>query len=116
MASVASNSVEHRARFPRVLVALALAVSLAVLLWGLSAPLADLHSFRQTQTAVSVYWMLHGGPWLDYWTPVLGAPWSAPFEFPLYQWIVAALVGATGLPIDSAGRLVSYGWLLLGAW
>jgi hypothetical protein len=89
-------------------------LNVAVLLLTLGQPLADLHSFRQAQTAISVYWMLHGGPWLDYWTPVLGPPWSAPFEFPLFQWIVAALVKATGMPLDAAGRSVSWLWLIAG--
>lgn len=78
-----------------------------VLLSGLWQPLLDQHSFRQTQTAISVYWLAQGGPWLAYETPVLGAPWAIPFEFPLYQWIVAFLVKA-GVPIDGAGRIVSF--------
>lgn len=65
------------------------------------------HGFRQTQTAISTYEILEGGPWLAYETPVLGAPWSIPFEFPLYQWIVALLVTTVRLPLDQAGRLVS---------
>lgn len=98
------------------ILAIAVAVSLAVLVWGLNLPLTEQHGFRQTQTAISVYWMIRGGPWLDYWTPVLGVPWSIPFEFPLYQWIVAALVNATGMGIDPAGRLVSYFWLIFSLW
>jgi hypothetical protein len=78
-----------------------------VLLSGLWQPLLDQHSFRQTQTALSVYWLAQGGPWLAYETPVLGAPWAIPFEFPFYQWIVAFLV-KTGVPIDGAGRIVSF--------
>jgi ABC-type proline/glycine betaine transport system permease subunit len=65
------------------------------------------HIFRQTQTAVTVKALLNGGPWLAYETPVLGPPWSIPFEFPLYQWVVA-LVAKTGwLHINQAGRFVS---------
>ena len=85
--------------------------ALFVLASGLWQPLLDLHSFRQTQTALSAYWLLRGGPWLAYETPVLGAPWSIPFEFPLYQWIVA-ITAKTGLPLDGAGRLVSFGFYL----
>lgn len=100
----------------RLLLPLALAAtvmaSVAFLLTSLGRPLTDLHGFRQAQTAISVYWMLHGGSWLDYWTPVLGAPWSAPFEFPFYQWLVAGLVRATGMAIDPAGRIVSWLWLV----
>jgi len=94
-------------------VAIALCASIAVLLFSLPKPITDQHGFRQTQTALSVYWMLHGAPLLDYQTPVLGYPWSIPFEFPLYQWIVAGLVRISGIPVDPVGRIVSYAWLLL---
>jgi hypothetical protein len=74
---------------------------------GWNGKLADLYAFRQTQTAISVSYLLKGGPWLAYETPVMGPPWSIPFEFPLYQWIVA-LVAKTGLfAVDQAGRFVS---------
>ena len=89
--------------------------ALFVLASGLWQPLLDLHSFRQTQTALSAYWLLRGGPWLAYETPVLGAPWSIPFEFPLYQWIVA-IIATTGLPLDGAGRLVAFGFYLATLW
>jgi hypothetical protein len=70
------------------------------------ASLIDYHAFRQTQTAISTRTMLEGGPWLGYETPVLGRPWSIPFEFPTYQWLVAATVLTTRLPLDQAGRVV----------
>ncbi|HAL23875.1 MAG TPA: hypothetical protein DCP40_14300 [Stenotrophomonas sp.] len=72
-----------------------------------SMPPVDASGFRQTQTALSIDWLLRGGPWLDYLTPVIGAPWSIPFEFPLYQWLAALLSAATGLSADNSGRLVS---------
>lgn len=90
----------------------AILVSLVVLIASLNRPLIDQHGFRQAQTAISVWWMLHGGRWWDYETPVLGAGWSVPFEFPLFQWIVAIFVRAFGVPLDAAGRLVSYFWLI----
>src|SRR5690242_6357999 len=55
---------------------------------GINQPIADLHQFRQTQTAITAYWMAKGGPWLAYETPVLGYPWSIPFEFPVYQYLL----------------------------
>ena len=67
----------------------------------------DFHGFRQTQTAISVYYFVHEGFRFDYITPVLGPPWSIPMEFPLYQWIVAFVVLMTKSAIDQAGRLVS---------
>jgi len=86
---------------------LCLAHSLWVMSIGWNNTILDMHGFRQTQTAISVYYLLKGGRWLAYETPVLGAPWSIPFEFPLYQWIVALVVKLTALPIDQGGRLVS---------
>jgi hypothetical protein len=74
---------------------------------GFTNSILGSHDFRQTQTAISVRALLQGGPWLAYETPVLGPPWSIPFEFPLYQWITAILVRAAEIPIEQAGRLTS---------
>jgi hypothetical protein len=60
---------------------------------------------------LSAYWILHGGPWLAYETPVLGAPWSLPFEFPTYQLLAAALA-RLGVPLDQAGRLITFGFFV----
>lgn len=90
-----------------------------VILWftckDIQDPLLDRHSHRQTQTAISVQYMLSEGAWFPYLTPVLGPPWSIPMEFPLYQWIVAGAVKVTGLPLELVGRLVSlaFWWLVL---
>ncbi len=87
------------------------AVCLIHSFWGISGgwnnPLIDVHAFRQTQTAISVFYLLKGSPWLAYETPVLGVPWSIPMEFPLYQGIVAILVKLLQTPIDQTGRFVS---------
>jgi hypothetical protein len=73
----------------------------------LSAPLTDVHGFRQTQTAITVWRMASEGMHLAYPTPVLGKPWSIPMEFPLYQWTVTLLLRISGLSLEAAGRLVS---------
>ena len=87
------------------------AVCLIHSLWAISRgwnnPLIDAHAFRQTQTAISVFYLLKGSPWLAYETPVLEVPWSIPLEFPLYQGIVAILVKLLQTPIDQTGRFVS---------
>jgi hypothetical protein len=84
------------------------AIALLILFgYSWSMPPVDASGFRQTQTALSIDWMVRGGPWLDYLTPVIGAPWSIPFEFPLYQWLAAVLSSATGISADNSGRLVS---------
>ncbi len=74
------------------------------------------HGFRQAQTALSAVRIRQGGPILDYETPVVGPPWSIPFEFPLYQWMVAATSRMLQLGIVASGRLVGIlcFWVMLG--
>lgn len=79
-------------------------------------PLADAHAYRQTQTALTAYWMVQEGWQLAYQTPVAGFPWEIPFEFPLYQAIVAGLSSLTGFELGATGRLVSYLFLLACCW
>src|SRR4051812_33748795 len=81
----------------------------------LSIPLLDQHGFRQTQTALTTYWLMHGGAFLAYETPVVGSPWSIPFEVPFYEGLVAILALA-GVPLDAAGRLVSFAFFLGSLW
>jgi len=70
--------------------------------------------FRQAQTALSTLFIQRAGDFsLAYPTPVLGAPWSVPMEFPLYQWTVAKLSDWTKLPLVQAGRAVSLGCFYL---
>jgi hypothetical protein len=76
------------------------------LLKGFDGGIVDMHGFRQTQTAITVRYLLKGGPWLAYETPVLGPPWSIPFEFPLYQWLVALTAQTGFFPLEQAGRVV----------
>lgn len=70
-------------------------------------PVLDAYGFRQAQTAINVYSILHDNVVLDYLTPVLGSPWALPFEAPVYQLIVAGVSQATGLALDASGRIVS---------
>ena len=50
------------------------------------------NAFRQTQTAITALFVQREHDFaLAYPTPVLGKPWSVPFEFPLYQWTVAVV-------------------------
>ncbi len=79
-------------------------------------PLLEAHGFRQTQTAITAYWMLHEGWQLDYQTPVGGYPWSIPFEFPIYQSIVALIAWLGNFNLDPVGRLVSFAFLIACAW
>jgi hypothetical protein len=70
-------------------------------------PLSEMFEFRQTQTALSVFWMVKEGLKVFYQTPVVGSPWEIPFEFPTYAWLVA-VVNILGVPLNLAGRLVSF--------
>ena len=87
--------------------AICLSINIYFLFVGFSHTLLDRHAFRQTQTAISTYYTIQDGFKLDYETPVLGKPWSIPFEFPFYQWTTASLVLLSGMPLDQAGRFVS---------
>lgn len=91
-----------------LLLGLAVVFNLVQLALSWDKPILGEHAFRQTQTAISAYWIAKGGAWLAYPTPVLGAPWSIPFEFPLYQWLAAGLADLLpGITLDQAGRLIS---------
>jgi hypothetical protein len=80
---------------------------------GWRSSLVEDQGFRQTQTAISAYYTVKQGPKLAYETPVVGPPWAVPYEFPLYQWLVAAAVAELGTPLDQTGRFVSVAFFLL---
>jgi len=100
----------------RLLFAAALLVSLLVLASSWHLPILEMHSFRQTQTAISSYWMSTTSNWLAYPTPVLGYPWALPFEFPFFQAVVLAATSALPINLDQAGRLVSWLFALATLW
>lgn len=78
--------------------------------------LLELHAFRQTQTALTSYWLWRDGFRLAYETPAAGAPWSIPFEFPIYEWLAALLSFPFGFRLEPVGRLLSYAFLLACLW
>lgn len=92
---------------PWIFLAGCLAISIHYSRLGWSNPLTGHWRFRETQTAWPVRVFLENGFHIDYETPVLGAPWTIPFEFPTYQICVAALVKISGLPLEEAGRGVT---------
>lgn len=85
----------------------ALIVQFFLSLVGFFHPITDHHSFRQTQTALSTYWLIEDGFKIWYETPMFGKPWSVPMEFPLYQYICAFFVKLTGVNLEATSRLVS---------
>lgn len=98
-----------------LLIAFWLMLAVALWSWSLSwnASILDRHEFRQTQTALSTYWVVQDGFRLDYETPVFGPPkWSVPMEFPLYEWCVAVVSRVTGMGLDQSGRATSILFML----
>jgi hypothetical protein len=94
----------------------AVVVALTVLIAYMRSPILDMHGFRQTQTAISAYWMMHGGGIIDYQTPVTGYPWTIPFEAPVYQASVVAVNVVLPIGLDAAGRLTSFAYLIGAVW
>ena len=94
-------------RFPLLLLFALGLIPLGLFLVNPSQPLLEHDAFRQTQTALASYWLMHGGDFVRYLTPVLGYPWTLPMEFPLFQELVAFICTHTGLPLDFTGRLLS---------
>jgi len=79
----------------------------------LKQPIIEEHSFRQTQTAISVFYLLKEGLTLNYITPVVGFPWTIPFEAPVYQISVALFSYISPFSLDANGRIVSaFYWIL----
>ena len=74
---------------------------------NIANPLLEQHSFRQTQTAISVFYLIKDGFILDYITPVLGRGYAIPFEFPIFHFIVAFLSKYLFIPLDISGLLTS---------
>ena len=91
-------------------------VTISIALYYSGQPLLEDNAWRQTQTALTSYWMLKEGWQLAYQTPVLGYPWEIPLEFPIFQTIVAFVVWLADLPLDPTGRIVSLTFLLACAW
>jgi hypothetical protein len=84
-----------------------LLIHFAYSLVGWNNTIAGHHGFRQTQTAITTYYMIKDGLQINYITPVLGPPWAIPLEFPLYQWLVALVVLLFKTPLDQTGRFLS---------
>ncbi len=90
-----------------MLIGIGLTICAYFLTWGWDKSLVGLHGFRQAQTALTTYYFIHEGFAFNYQTPVLGKPWSIPFEFPFYQIMVALWDEVTRMDLDAAGRFVS---------
>ena len=87
---------------------LLIALSLLVRLSNLHSPLLEVHHFRQTQTAFTVWCYLQSGSDLMHpMMPVFGPPWMLPFEFPIFQATATLLIRLTRIDIDAGCRLTN---------
>jgi hypothetical protein len=107
-----SEAQRKPARGERIFAACLLGGLLLFAVWGVAGGWRSRalmgNGFRQTQTAITALFVQREHNFsLAYPTPVLGKPWSIPFEFPLYQWTVAVVSDTTGLSLIKCGRLVS---------
>lgn len=98
---------------PPAVFAVCLIYAVAAASIGWHNTVLDFLGFRQAQTALSAYFMVGRPPCLAYETPVVGPPWSIPFELPIYQWSVAAVVTCCDTPLDETARAVSLFFFLL---
>lgn len=100
-------------RFFLVLMIFCLALHFIFICIGFTNPPNEHHGFRQTQTAISVFYLLHEGFRIDYITPVLGKPWAIPMEFPIYQYLSAAITSVTRLGLETVSRSLSVAFCYL---
>src|SRR5688500_13501019 len=98
------QSPQVSSRLPATLLVLVGLIPLAIFLINTWQPLLEHHAVRQTQTAIASYWLMQGGDFLRYLTPVFGYPWTLPMELPIFQGLVAFICTITGLPLVFAGR------------
>lgn len=101
-----------RIKFLFILCAFSILYSLVITLLFINQVPLEHHAFRQTQTALTAYWIKINSFSLNYETPVFGFPWAIPMEFPIYQLLVAYISKALDIPLDPLGRGLSYIFLL----
>jgi hypothetical protein len=111
-----SAAIIFQSNWAFILAFLVAIISAWISIYFASQPLLENHGFRQTQTALTAYWIIQDGWKMAYETPVGGYPWSIPFEFPIYQSIVAFVSVLFHFQLDATGRLVSFCFLLACAW
>lgn len=114
-----TRKTDRKNSFVRWLLCATFFVHATICLINSGGPIADWHSYRQSQTALSVRSYIEGGWSLFYETPIVGYPWQVPMEFPVYQTIVYFVHGCLQGNLEMECRLVSlfffYGAFLI-AW
>jgi hypothetical protein len=97
----------------KLLAIVALFVLIFINIINISQPILEEHGFRQTQTALTAYYLGINGFSLSYQTPVVGEPWAIPFEFPIYQQIVAVISSYTSVSLTVIGRLINLLFIIM---
>lgn len=82
----------------------------------ISKPIVEWYSFRQTQTALTADYLIKNGFSFKYETPVAGEPWSIPYEFPIFQQVVAWVSTVFHLPLTDTGRSVCFVFFALSSY
>lgn len=82
-------------------------IPFSMLLISWDSLIIDHHGYRQTQTALSTYWIPESKDWLNFITPVFGEPWSIPLEYPIYQILVSNISNYFGLSLEHSARIVT---------
>lgn len=93
--------------FASIILATSFIIHLSFSLGAINNSLHGWHEFRQTQTALSVRHVIRDGISLNYKTPVVGAPWKVPMEFPIYHAVVYAVHNVFNGKLEAEGRAVS---------
>lgn len=96
-----------------ILCFITLLVNLLINTYYSSNPILDIHAFRQTQTAITAYYLDLNGFSFAYQTPVLGYPWSIPFEFPIFQSLVSIFSKLFNFPLTQTGKIISLIFFIL---
>ncbi|MBF0521022.1 MAG: hypothetical protein HQK92_15025 [Nitrospirae bacterium] len=99
-----------------VMVCFFIILSVALRLINIDSPIIESHSFRQTQTALTIRnFVEEGVKFFEYETPLFGPPWRVPFEFPTFQ-VSATLLNRAGIKnIDVAGRITNIFYFYISA-
>ena len=102
-------------RWEWVLLALVLVAIVASRISTLDQRLLEAHSFRQTFAAFQTLGFHESGiDLLRPMIPVLGAPWTIPFEFPLFQ-ALASIPMSWGVDADTADRATALVFFIITA-
>jgi hypothetical protein len=101
------NKIPRQNLLPIALLTLIIVFFISINTFNIKQPILEEHSFRQTQTAITAFYINKNEFKFDYETPVVGEPWSIPFEFPIFQYLAVFVSKVGGISLTASGRLVN---------